>query len=463
MRWGSLKFRLTLAATLSLALALSLAGFGLTILFERHVERRVVRELSNHLRQLVGALDIAPDGTLSLVAPLADQRFAQPLSGLYWQVAERGKTPSLRSRSLWDEVLTLEEPPGHPARGHVHRLEGPKGAPLLALVRAISVKRGERRIRLLLAVATERSEVTKATRDFARELVLSLGLLGFVLVLASWAGLRLGLEPLEAVRRRLAGVREGTARRMEGRFPEEVTPLVEEVNLLLDAQERSIERARERAGNLAHGLKTPLTALRAIGRALDERGQDDIAREIEAHITAMHAHVERELTRARMAAGHGVRRHGELAPAVRRLVDVMAKLPRGDALSWEVCIEDGLTAAIEAHDLTEILGNLLDNARKWARRRVRILGQAEAATGRVHLCVEDDGPGVAEEDRARVLERGRRLDENSPGTGLGLAIAKAVVAECHGTLELYAAPLGGLGVRITLPRAHAGPAGRNDA
>ncbi|WP_445500713.1 sensor histidine kinase [Microvirga sp. G4-2] len=449
MKQGSLRLRLLAAGTASVILALALAGLGLLLLFERHVERRMAAELGSQLNQLVGSLARTADGALDIGVPPAEPRFLQPLSGLYWQVTEEGAGTVLRSRSLWDATLPL--PSDVPAAGeiHQHAIPGPGGASLLAVERRIALPANLGGGTIRVAVALDRAEVHAAGLAFASDLLPSLALLAAVLIAAAWIQVSVGLRPLDAVRRRLAQVRSGKTARLGEAFPEEVRPLAAEVDHLLDEQEQAIARARARAADLAHGLKTPLTVLSADAEELRTRGDTRLAGEIEAITAGMRRHVERELVRARIGLRARSGPVQPVRPVVEQVVGVLRRTPQGRKLTWEIDAVNNLGVQIDAQDLTEILGNLAENAAAWAAGMVRIKGQQEHKA--VLLLVEDDGPGVPEEQIDTVLARGGRLDETRPGTGLGLAIVGDLVEAYGGSLALRRSPLGGLLAEVRLP------------
>lgn len=445
MKSGSLRLRLLLAAAVSIALALGLAGFGLTVLFQRYVERRVADELADHLLQLAAGIQVSADGKITVAHELADPRFNQPFSGLYWQVDANG-ADVVRSRSLWDEKLNMPSPPKGFEDVHLHRINGPGGASLFAEERyaVVTIKGNEQP--LVIAVGLDEKEIEEPVEAFSRDLLFSLALLGIALIAAAWLQVTIGLRPLELLRTSLERVRSGAAARLEGEFPSEVQPLAAEVNGLLAARDDELLRARQRAGDLAHGLKTPLTVLSAISRDVASAGLTTQARDVEAQTEHMRRHVERELARARLASGHAA----ALTPVrmtIERLMEAIKRAPRGESLIWTLRVPPGTQAAIEKGDLTELLGNLLDNARKWARTTVEISLEDGA------LVIGDDGPGVPSGKTEHVLERGARLDEATQGSGLGLAIVRDI-AETYGlSVSLGRSHLGGLEVTIPLARA----------
>jgi signal transduction histidine kinase len=446
---GSLRVRLLAAGAGSILIALALAGVGLTLLFERHVERRVVAELELTLRQLIGHLGQDADGGLQLERPLADPRFEQPLSGLYWQVMKQPSGPVLRSRSLWDETLDLPADRLPTPEVHRHVIRGPGGAALLVVERSVDLPARAGGGTIRAAVAVDRAEIHAAGRAFAGELAPSLALLFAALLAAAWVQVSVGLRPLDTIRRKLAAIRAGAAARMGRDFPDEVRPLAAEVDSLLAAQEASLERARAHAADLAHGLKTPLTVLADDARQLRARGEKELADEISTLTGGMHRHVERALARARSGARGRGGAAQPVSPVAAQVVEVMRRTPRGRGLRWRIDVPADLLVRVDAQDLTEMLGNLVENAGKWARTEVRLSGQRDDETA--SLVVEDDGPGVPEEELATVLARGGRLDASKPGAGLGLAIVGDLVEAYGGSLSLGRSLLGGLRVDLRLP------------
>lgn len=435
-----------LASAVSIAAALVLAGLALSYIFERHVERRVTSELEATINQLASVLEATPEDQIEMTGDIADPRFELPLSGRYWQVTVDGEIIE-SSASLWDETIVV--PPDATPTGVLHRhdVKGPNDTDLLVLERTIVFNTGKKDHNVSLIAAMDRKEISSSVGEFTRELAVSLLLLGVFLMTAAWFQVLVGLRPFELLRQGLGSLRARTADTLAGKYPTEVMPLVDELNDLLRAQQRSLARARARAGDLAHGLKTPLTVLNSIARSLSEKGIVEEAAEVREQVGAMHRHVERELTRARVAGG----RSGKLTPladAVAKVVNTMGRLQRGDMLDWQLEIPPDFRVAIDPDDLSELLGNLLDNAREWARARVLVCA---GTTGGVdYLSVEDDGPGVPSDKLQEILLRGVRLDESRTGSGLGLAIVNDI-AEAYGfTVETFKSSLGGLGIRLIL-------------
>lgn len=453
MKRGSLRLRLLIAATVSVLAALALAGAGLAILFEQHVVRRLEAELETHLRQLAAAVEITPAGALALAREPFDPRFREPLSGLYWQIEGAAGAP-LRSRSLWDTTLAL--PRDRLASGalHVHELDGPGKTRVVLVERAVTLKTNGATREIRLAVAQDARAVAGATRDFAADLAPFLAILGAALVAAAWVQVGVGLRPFASIRRHVAAIRTGAATRLPAAAPSEVAPLVDEVNALLAERAAEIERGRNRAADLAHGLKTPLAALAADARRLREKGEAAIARDIDSAGELMRRHIDRELARARIrgAARGGGTLRTPLLPPIQGLVETLRRTPGGERLAIAVELGPARSAAMDREDLTEVMGNLLENAVRHARARVRVA--ARDVPGFLEIDIDDDGPGVPESLRPAIVERGARLDET--GGGLGLAIVKDVLDAYGGTLALGEAALGGLRARVRIPSAGGG-------
>lgn len=442
----SLRLRFLALGLGVLAIALLVAGVSLSALFARHLDRRAGQELDTQIETLAGTLRIAPDGQLSLSREPADPRFAIPYGGFYWQIDDMTSGQRLGSRSLWDTVL---EPQSELASGaELSRdVPGPQGAVLLLHERGLVLPVAGSDHMVRVAVAIDRAELDALRSGFAHDAACVLVALGMVLVAGLWIQIAAGLTPLSTLAVAVGRVRSGADARLSQHVPREVEPIVAEMNSLLDAQERELVRARDRAADLAHGLKTPLTALAADIRLLRQRGDSEIASNLEDAADAMSRHVERELARTRLR--HGTNRAATpLAETARRVVRVVERTPDAEGKRFAINVADEVALAVEPNDLSEILGNLLDNAARHADATIRLSAGRDASGA--WLCVEDDGPGIAEKEVDRVLARGGRLDRRG-GAGLGLAIVGDLVEAYGGKLMLGRSPLGGLTARVTLP------------
>ncbi len=432
MKRGSLRLRLLLLGGLTLALALIIAGVGITGLFERHIERRAVAELDTYIRQISGGLTFDAKDAIAFSRTLPDPRFGEPLGGLYWQIEDETDKRILRSRSLWDTVMRLPEDKLDAGKVHLHMAGGPSHAMLLVRERSITypTKAGPHVVRI--SVGLDMREIQAALAEFKTDIVRALALLGIALMAAAWVQITLGLKPLKVLRESVLAVRSGQKKCIDVLEPREVMPLVSAVNSLLDAQAQAMEGAKARAADLAHGLKTPLTVLIADAAKLRESGATAVAAEIEELADIMRRNIDRELSRARLESAHGLHVHvTRVERVVAKLVRALGRTPQGEVLEWSVEIPEDAAAPVRENDLAELIGNLLDNACKWAASAVTI--SAIAGDG-ITIRIEDDGPGAPEAFVHRLGERGLRLDGEVPGSGFGLAIAHDIVRAYGGTL-----------------------------
>jgi signal transduction histidine kinase len=448
MSGGSLRLRLLLAAGSFILAALVLSGLGLMVLFERHVERWIDSKLGTHLDQLIAGLDNGADGTLAVVRPPTDPRFEQPFSGLYWEVAVEPDGRVMRSRSLWDYEIAL--PPEETVHAEVrhHRVEGPDGQTLYLLQRQVELPQrlGAKTVRA--AIGLDTAEVREAVWQFARALAPFLLLLGISLTLAAWAQVAVGLKPLKGMREKLEAIRQGEHRRLGSGFPDEVQPLATEIDSLLEQRDRQVEKARARATDLAHALKTPLQVLHGDAEQLKAKGEIELGQAIEGLSRDMQGHVERQLARARI--GTDVNASANVSKTAGRVVGVMKRSPDGQRLNWWIEIPSTINARIDPEDLAEALGNLIENAARYAKARVVISASQEDDI--VDISVTDDGPGIPRERQQDMLARGARLDTSGPGAGLGLAIVNDITDAWGGKLS-FETLKSGFRVDLRLPVA----------
>lgn len=424
----------------------------ITTLYRQANERGFDSLLSAHLFNLIGSVGISDTGALTGAPDLGDLRFSEPNSGWYWSVepASEGVHGDLHSSSMTRTIASpsVSEVPFNSSFQRSYSTEGISGERLQVFESEFVLDAKNRAARF--RVMGNQTELEQEIGSFQRRLLTYLSLFGVGMIAINAAAILLGLQPLRRVRNALAMVREGTAQRLDGRFPAEIEPLANETNALIENNKRIVERSRTQVGNLAHSLKTPLAVLINEGRALGGPKGQLIAEQA----SSMQKQVEHYLQRARVAAQRdSVVYRTPVAPLVQRMVRVIRKLNPQTSLSLSLPAAE-IVFAGEREDLEELLGNLLENAMKWARSAVAVsvtpLATRDDVASLFEISIEDDGPGIPE-DRARdVLKRGRRLDETKPGTGLGLSIVADLVNEYGGILALERSGMGGLKVVVRL-------------
>lgn len=496
MRVNSLAFRLTAGAVIWCVLAFLLGGIVLASLFKGAIERALDERLEVVADNMTAVARVREDGSVVLTRPLSDSRFERVFSGWYWQIdglntedlpepdePEGNTGPSFendgsaatedlfeedpgadeimganepissdsgmwiiaRSRSLWDEVLDLP-PLDQDAMPDGAPISGPDGQSLRVLVRRIGLPGADRPYRL--AVAADIADMRREVDAFNAALGWSMGLIGLFLVLTLLVQVRIGLAPLNTVRRGLAAVRSGQAERLTGRFPGEIEPLAHELNKVLDHNKSVVDRARTQAGNLAHALKTPLSVLSSAA----ERDPGPLSYTVLDQAATMRRQVDHHLARARTAASAQVLgARTAVYPALEGLLRTLRHINRDRTVKAELICPKTVIFRGEQQDLEEMAGNLLDNAFKWATARAQVIVARKDSD--LVLAVSDDGPGLPEDKREEVLRRGARLDETVPGSGLGLSIVQDIARAYGGELTLERSALGGLEAIVTLPRA----------
>jgi len=443
---NSLTFRLIVGASLLCGAALLAAYVVLTALFNLHLRNGIDADLIDRVDDLAAELHVSANGDITLAREPDLPRYDRQLSGHYWQIEAKGE-PVLRSRSLWDTRLPGPSRNAELGQIELREISGPRSERLRIAQRTLEFGGTDKLV--TFSVAADLGPVLAAAAQFSRIFSVTLAVLGIGLVTAVVLQVRIGLQPLNRIRQGLAAIRAGTMHRLSDDAPAEIAPLAHELNALLDHHHGLIDRARAQAGDLAHALKTPLAVLR---NEIDSIENIDRVMASE-QITAMTDAVQHHLARARAAGGVSVL--GVRADAAQTIEALARTLPRMSVdrdLDIDVDVQARpLWFAGEAQDLSEILGNLLENACKWAAARVRISGRQ--AGERILIKIGDDGPGIDPSQRGTALQRGVRLDECKPGSGLGLAIAQDLARLYGGTLTLGQSQWGGLEVLVNLPAA----------
>lgn len=438
---GSLHSRLLLGAAAWGLLALVLTELLLLYVARDQLESQVRARLSDDLQQLLAVSEADADGRPAIQRELSDPLYQRVFSGHYWQVSHDGETVA-RSRSLWDQSLSDAA-----AGSDFVYLEGPRGQSLLALTRQVTLPRLDGAV--TLTTATDLRAVDTAMDRFTLVFSVGFAALALGLLLAAFLQVRLGLRPLRRLRDELASIRRAESDTLAQDYPSEVAPLVADLNAVLRDNHGLIERARSRAGNLAHALKTPLSVLANEADARDRAGDPALASRLRQGLDEMQRQIDWHLAHARIAAARRPGMRTPVAQVTERLQRTLGRLFRDRTI--EVRMDGEPAFAGESQDLEQMLGNLMDNACKWSVSRARVSAGREQ--GWLQIAVEDDGPGLAPEIRARALDRGRRLDETVPGSGLGLSIVQELAALYGGELRLETSTGGGLCARLTLPAA----------
>ncbi|WP_298811379.1 HAMP domain-containing sensor histidine kinase [uncultured Sphingomonas sp.] len=440
---GSLSRRMILIAAAWISILLAGGGFALDRVLVAAVTRNADDQLGYVLRSLLVSAEIDTAGEVTFNREPADQRFLEPYSGLYWQVSAPGHE-TWPSRSLWDRQLAYGQP--HNDRS-VHSYDSRQFKDEKLRVVEQDVKLPGSPVRWRFQVASSREALDAQITILRRTLIRSFLLLGIGLVALAALQTFYGLLPLRRVRLAIARMRAGKANRVEGDMPVEVLPMIDELNALVEHNERQAEEARRHAGNLAHALKTPLTVIMNAATA----NSDDLADTVIREARTMRRQVDHHLARARAVGRRGsAHSRAEVWPSVESVERAVRRLYPHVRVDMDG--PKDLVAHIERQDLDEIMGNLVENAAKYGGGSVFVT--VGAHSGFVEIQVEDDGVGIPEADRVRIFDRGVRLDSGKPGTGLGLAIVRDVAEIYDGTVSLEESEdLGGLLVRLRLPAA----------
>ena len=454
----SIASRLFFSAAFWSATILILAGVGLSALNARSNEANFDEQLGVYLKALVADVASAGEEARAGGFPTIDPQFELAFSGWYWQITRLDRDPPEihTSRSLFATqfpTVGLGEAAEGDERGSARSgyVDGPGGRPLRMIEREIDA--GDEG-RYLIQVAADADVIQTQIERFDYALAATFLALAIALIGSTALAVRFGLRPLRVLREGLAAIRRGEAERIVGEFPHDVAPLAGEINLLLDANRDVVQRARTQVGNLAHALKTPLSVI--VNES--DSGGGRLAEKVREQAAVMRRQLSFYLDRARAAARAGAAGSAtEVRPVIEGLVRTFEKVHRDRALVFAVEAPEGLRFRGESQDLTDLIGNLLDNAGKWARRRVVVRAGREPnpdAAGRPFFIAEidDDGPGLDPQARAAALVRGEKLDESRPGSGLGLSIVADLASAYGGSLSLEESPLGGVRARLRLPR-----------
>ena len=437
---GSIVRRIISISALWILVLLGVGGYALDRVLTSAITGNFDAQLDYVLTALIASAEIGTDGQAFLNRPPADQRFLEPYSGLYFQISG-GRFEPFPSRSLWDRRLRV-------LRGHVdnqaHTYNSDEfGDEQLRVVERDVILPGSP-VHWRFQVAESRAMLNAQISVLRKTMFRSFAVLGLGLVMLGALQAIYGLWPLRRVRRAIASIRSGATSRIEERFPREIEPLAEELNALLEHNEVQAEEARTHAGNLAHALKTPLTVITNAATARAPDLADTICREA----TTMRRQVDHHLARARaIGRRSSAQARADVWPSLEAVERAVSRLHEN--VTVDIAGDREATVRVERQDLDEMLGNLIENAAKYGHGRVFVTVKRTLEC--VEIEVEDDGPGIAEAERAGIFDRGARLDIDKPGTGLGLAIVRDVAGIYGGSIALEESEdLGGLLARLKL-------------
>jgi signal transduction histidine kinase len=443
-RFGSLSSRMIGVAALWIAVLLGSGGYALNRVLTGAITQNFDDGLDYILTSMVAAAEVDPEGEVFLNRPLGDQRFLEPYSGLYWQISGGGFEP-FRSRSLWDRALKHE---GSHIDTGTHVYDSSELPDEVIRVAERTIVLPNLNVRWHFQVAQRRDELDAQIGTIRNTLLISFAALALGLILMAALQTVYGLWPLRILRRSIADMRTGkTGRVEENELPSEVSPLVEELNGLLDHNEKQAEEARRHAGNLAHALKTPLTVIMNAATA----HAADLGETVIREAATMRRQVDHHLARARAVGRRGyAHSRADVWPSLESVERAVSRLYPN--CRFDMDGEKSLAARIERQDLDEMLGNLVENAAKYGGGSVFVTVTRDGDM--VDVAIEDDGAGISEESSRKLFQRGERLDQTKPGTGLGLAIVRDVAEIYGGTIGLEESEdMGGLLARLRLPLA----------
>jgi signal transduction histidine kinase len=454
MRLNSLALRLFASAAAWTLVVLPLTAILLVSLNRQALERGFDARLNVYLTSLVASSTQGSAGAPKEPAGFGQPIFGIPFSGWYWQIMplDGATRPDFVSDSLLDQQLELPSKSGVEPDASLTRrgyIIGPDSQRLRIVEREIRPA-GLGSAPYSYAVAGDTAEIDRDLAAFTTMLIAALAVAGLGLVAATFFQVRFGLAPLRAIRQGLAAIRSGEAEKLEGELPLEIKPLQRELNALIQSNREIVDRARTHVGNLAHALKTPLSVISNEARTNEGALAAKVIEQAELMRTQITHHLDRARVAARSSVIGDVTDVGTVLQALKRTVD---RIYEERGLQVELATMPGLVFQGEKQDFEEMVGNLLDNACKWARSRVKASAERDDGNARFTVIVDDDGPGLTDAERARVVKRGQRLDETKPGSGLGLSIVADLAHLYKGRFALERSPEGGLRARLELPAA----------
>lgn len=440
----TLAFRITAFSSIWIVLALAFTATILVINHRDHTEHHYDQHVHMHMEELTGAAGFSADGSFRLAFYPSDPRYQDLYSGWYWEVKQAGKTLA-RSPSLGDYSLLLGDVKPTSALT-VHDIKGPQQQPLRAHVTEMKVAADQ--APLVFLATSPMLGIKEDVAEYSNHIVISFIMLGIGLLLAVVLQVRVALKPLKAIGAQISDIRAGKASRLSEHQLVDVQPLVDELNNLLDHNAVLVKRARNQLGDLAHSVKNPLTVINNAARQMEPEQKDlilsqtrDISRSVDHYLSRARTYGTEKVLGSRSS----------VRSVTEDLLFVMRRIYQERKLEYDLfLLQDGWFKG-EVQDLEEMVGNLMDNACKWAKSRVLV--ECTTQDGRLHIKVEDDGPGIEEQEYTNVLRRGHKLDETKPGHGQGLGIVNDIAELYGGSLKLARGDLGGLQATLELPAA----------
>ena len=440
----SLTARIILLSIFWITIALLATAILLGRLYRVHIEEHYDAHVFTHVEELVAAIETSPEGERRLHSEPTDPRFHLLNSGWYWEVLIAGelmeKSPSLGDQQLDLTGLNLIESHG------VQTIYGPDQQQLRAQLINTTYPHDIGSLTFLATAPV--MQITDDVHEFVFHIFINFLVLGIGLSIAVVVQVRVALRPLKAIRSAISDVQAGITQRLPQDFPSDVQPLVNELNFLLDHNELLLKRARNQLGDLAHAVKNPLTVIRNEARSMESKQGQLILDQ--SHVMA--SSIDHYLSRARIyGKKDAIGYRTSVEPVIDDLIYAVQHIYQDRGIEFQLSLLGEHWFRGEAQDLEEMAGNLIDNACKWAKSQVVV--QCVTEQDRLVLVIEDDGPGIAEEDIEDAMQRGRKLDESYAGHGHGLSIVKNIADLYGGTLKLGKSPLGGLRAELDLPAA----------
>ena len=441
---NTLAFRIIALSSVWITIALVITAMMLVSNHREHTAEHYDAHVLMHLEELTGAAQFAPNGRFELAFNPSDPRYQNLNSGWYWEVKQGSKTLK-RSPSLGESTLDLGDTAPTPDV-LIHEIPGPGEEMLRAHV--VEIRMDPNLEPLVFLATAPTTGIKEDVAEYSNHIVIGFIVLGLGLLLAVVLQVRVALRPFKAISARIGDIREGKADKLPEAQLEDVQPLVDELNNLLDHNAVLVKRARNQLGDLAHAVKNPLAVIKNAAHNM-ETGQKDL---VLKHTQDISRNIDHYLSRARTFGTEKVLgSRASIKTTADDLVYAMQRIYQDRDLVFDLSRLQGCWFRGESQDLEEMLGNLLDNACKWAKSRVAIACGTD--DGRLVIMVEDDGPGIAEEEFENVIRRGHKLDESMPGHGQGLGIVKDIAALYGGSLKLAKSELGGLQAKLDLPSA----------